>query len=162
MAEVIHDGVFIFHAATVVCLAEVLDLPCLVYFLRHGVIEVTIKQKNILVIESRLTKFCGYVLLSTLGLREDNDLLWNSLFLLVIKSYLYGSLQGIDLSVCLDALSHIDDDVYLFEFSLDELLLNNGILILGLLKARLIDLILNIAPEKVEALLCVCGLTAFV
>lgn len=87
MAEVIHDGVFIFHAATVVCLAEVLDLPCLVYFLRHGVIEVTIKQKNILVIESRLTKFCGYVLLSTLGLREDNDLLWNSLFLLVIKYY---------------------------------------------------------------------------
>ena len=84
------------------------------------------------------------------------------MFLLVIKSYLYGSLQGIDLSVCLDALSHIDDDVYLFEFSLDELLLNNGILILGLLKARLIDLILNIAPEKVEALLCVCGLTAFV
>lgn len=162
MVEVIHDGMLILHAATIVCLAEVLNLPCLVYFLRHGVVKVTVKEKDILVIKSSFAKFCGYVFLSTLRFREDYDLLRDTLLLLIVKSYLYGSLQRTDLCVCLNTLCHINDDIHLIEFSLDELFLNNSAFVLSLLKARFIYFILDIAPEKVEAFLCICGLTAFV
>ena len=44
ISKIVYDGVLIFHATTVVCFAEILDLPCSVYFFCHGIIEVPIEE----------------------------------------------------------------------------------------------------------------------
>ena len=83
--EGINNCVLIFNSATIVRFPKVLYLPCSIDFLRHGIIKVSVEQKNILFRIAAAAQFLRYVLLSSLRLREDNHFLRDVVLLLVFK-----------------------------------------------------------------------------
>ena len=78
--EVIDNGMLIFDASTVIGFSVILYSPCLIDVLRHDIIEVSVKQKDVFLGISGLAQLTSHILLRTLGLSKYNYLLRNSGF----------------------------------------------------------------------------------
>ena len=70
----------IFDASTVIGFSVILYSPCLIDVLRHDIIEVSVKQKDVFLGISGLAQLTSHILLRTLGLSKYNYLLRNSGF----------------------------------------------------------------------------------
>lgn len=47
MLKIINNGVLIFNTTAIIGLSKVFYLPCTIDFLCHGIIKITVEQKNI-------------------------------------------------------------------------------------------------------------------